>query len=67
MNEKKIERINELAKLAKVRDLTETETAERVKLREEYIKSFRSSLTKQLDNVRILDKDGKKSKLKKKS
>ncbi|MEG2584045.1 MAG: DUF896 domain-containing protein, partial [Oscillospiraceae bacterium] len=46
MNEKKIERINELAKLAKVRDLTEAETAERVKLREEYIKSFRSSLTK---------------------
>ena len=44
MEKAKIERINELGRLAKERELTEAEIAERAALREEYLKEFRASL-----------------------
>ena len=44
MDKKKIDRINELGRLSKERELTEDEKAEQKTLREEYIKFFRSSL-----------------------
>ncbi|MBE6532725.1 MAG: DUF896 domain-containing protein [Ruminococcaceae bacterium] len=44
MEKAKIDRINELGRIAKERELTEEEISERAALREEYIKFFRSSL-----------------------
>ena len=44
MDKKKIDRINELGRIAKERDLTEEEKAERQALREEYISFFRASI-----------------------
>lgn len=44
MDKAKIDRINELGRIAKQRELTEQERAEQKALREEYIKFFRASL-----------------------
>ncbi len=66
MEQKKIDRINELARKAKQGPLTEAETAEREKLRREYIDSFKASLVGQLDNTYIQRPDGSKEKLRKK-
>ena len=66
MEQKKIDRINELAKKAKTVGLTEEETKERDVLRREYIDSFKASLVGQLDNTYILRPDGTKEKLNKK-
>lgn len=62
MEQKKIDRINELARLAKERELTAEETAERQALRAEYIAAFRANLTAQLENTVIVDKDGNRIK-----
>ncbi len=40
----KVDRINELGRIAKVRPLTEAETEERAVLREEYLKEVRAAL-----------------------
>ena len=44
MEKAKIDRINELGRIAKQRELTEEERLEREELRAEYIKFFRSQL-----------------------
>ena len=44
MEKAKIDRINELGRLAKERELTEDEKQEREELRAEYIKFFRSQI-----------------------
>lgn len=44
MEKVKIDRINELGRIAKQRELTEEERLEREELRAEYIKFFRSQL-----------------------
>lgn len=44
MDKKKIDRINELARISKERELTAAEAEERRILREEYLKFFRESL-----------------------
>ena len=64
--EETIRRINELAALAKQRELTEEEQAERQQFRRKYIDSFKASLTAQLDNVYFVEQDGSQTKLKKK-
>ena len=67
MDQKQIDRINELARKAKSPEgLTEWEAAERAALRREYIDSVLGSLKGQLDNTYIMDEQGKKCKLKKK-
>ena len=66
MEQKKIDRINELAKLAKQRELTAEELAERAALREEYIAAFRGNLEAQLKGITIQYPDGSKKKLEKK-
>ena len=58
-----IARINELAKLAKERALTEEELAERNKLRRIYIDNVKANLIGQLDNTYIVSPDGTKKKL----
>ena len=44
MEKIKVDRINELARLAKERELTEEEKAEQAALRAEYIAEFRKTL-----------------------
>ncbi|MBQ2650220.1 MAG: DUF896 domain-containing protein [Clostridia bacterium] len=66
MTQEKIDRINELARLAKARELTAEETAERNALRREYIDSVKASLVGQLDNTYIVDEKGNKTPLNKK-
>ena len=65
MDQKKIDRINELARKAKTEGLTEAETAERAALRREYIDSVVGNLKGQLDNVYFVDDKGNKEKLRK--
>ncbi len=66
MEQSKINRINELAGLAKQRELTADETAERERLRAEYIADWRKGAQATLDNTYIIGTDGIKRKLKKK-
>ena len=44
MEKAKIDRINELGRISKTRELTDEEKAERQELREEYIKFFRAGI-----------------------
>lgn len=66
MEQKRIDRINELARKAKKAPLTEAEIKERDLLRREYIDSVVGSLKGQLDNTYIMDKNGNKTRLRKK-
>lgn len=66
MEQYKIDRINALAALAKKRELTARETAERDALRKEYIESWKRGATQALDNTYIMGEDGIKRPLKKK-
>ena len=67
MDQKQIDRINELARKAKSPEgLTEWEEAERAALRREYVDSVLGSLRGQLDNTYIVDEKGQKRKRKKK-
>ena len=66
MEQKKIDRINELARKAKTTPLTEDEQAEQAALRREYIDSVTGSLKSQLDRTYIVDEKGNKTKLRKK-
>ena len=62
-----IARINQLAKKAKGPGLTPEELAERDKLRRIYIDSVKASLVGHLENTYIVDPDGTKHKVQKKS
>lgn len=66
MNQEKIQRINQLAKLAKERTLTSEEEGERALLRQEYVASVKASLTAQLEQTYFLEADGSHQKLEKK-
>lgn len=66
MENSKLERINELAHIAKERELTAEELAERDALRKEYIKEWREGAMQVLDNTYIQTPDGKKHKLQRK-
>ncbi len=66
MDQKHIDRINELARLAKQRELTEEEQAERAQLRAAYVAAFRGNLEAQLQNITIQYPDGSRKKLEKK-
>lgn len=53
----KIDRINFLANKSKKEGLTEEEKLEQKQLREEYLKNFRENFRKQLESIRIVDKE----------
>lgn len=58
MERANIERINALTRISRERALTEQEQAERQKLREAYLKAFRSQMRVQLDNTVVEYPDG---------
>ena len=64
MEQKKIDRINELAKKAKTPEgLTPEELEERMALRQEYLDSVLGNLRRELDNTWVVDEHGNKRKL----
>ena len=63
MNQKKIDRINELAHKSKSEGLTEAEKAEQTELRNEYRRAVTGNLAAQLENTYIMTPDGKKLKV----
>ncbi len=67
MTDKKIARINELARKSKAEDLTEAEKAEQQALRREYLDEIKASLRSQLDHTSIKEPDGTVHKLTKKN
>ena len=67
MEQQKIDRINALSRKAKAEGLSEAELAEQAALRREYIDEYKENLRRQLDNTYILQEDGTKQKLQKKS
>ena len=67
MEQKKIDRINELARKSKAEGLTEAEQMEQKLLRAEYIEAYRQSLRSQLDAIVVKDENGKLRKLKKRT
>lgn len=67
MEQRKIDRINELARKHKAEGLTPEELAERDALRKEYVAAVRASLTAQLDNTWIVDEQGNKRPLPRKN
>ena len=66
MENSKLNRINELAALAKIRELSAEELAERDVLRKEYIAEWRQGAIQVLENTWVVGPDGKKRKLQKK-
>jgi uncharacterized protein YnzC (UPF0291/DUF896 family) len=58
MNQKRLDRINELARKQKTVGLTDAEKAEQKKLREEYLADFRKNLRGQLENISFVEADG---------
>ena len=67
MENSKLKRINELAAIAKQRELTSEELEERAQLRKEYIEEFRAGAMQILDNTYVQTPDGKKHKLQRKN
>ena len=66
MEKGKLNRINELAHIAKERELSQAELEERDRLRREYIAEWRKSAIDVLENTYIVTPDGRKRKLEKK-
>ena len=66
MEQKKIDRISELTRISRERELTAEEQRERQQLRREYIDDYKSSLTGILDNTYIQNPAGTKVKLERK-
>lgn len=58
MNQKDIQRINELYHKSKNEGLTPEEAAEQKKLRQDYIKAIRRNLRGSLDNIDVENPDG---------
>ena len=66
MDQAKKDRISELTRISRQRELTAEEQAERQALREEYLQSWRESVIGTLDNTYLVDENGNKRKLPKK-
>ena len=58
MNEKKIQRINELARKKKTVGLTGAEKVEQAELRKEYIEGYRRSLLHHIAGIKLFDEEG---------
>ncbi len=58
MEKTKLDRINELARLSKERELSPIEKEEQARLRKEYIAEWRQSTISLLENTVIVNPDG---------
>jgi len=58
LSKEKMARINELARKAKEKGLTEIEAKEQSKLRGEYLQTFRSSMLNTIKSVTVIDPEG---------
>ena len=58
MERQHIDRINELSRIARERELTREEQSERQTLRENYRRAFREQFRQQLDNTYVQYLDG---------
>lgn len=58
LDDKKLARINSLAKLSKKRALTLKEQKEQKELRQEYLNSIKSSFKNQITNLTVIDPEG---------
>ena len=67
MEKAQIDRINELARKLKTVGLTPAELEERDALRKQYLAAVRRNIDAQLEKVQIVETDGSKHKLKKKT
>lgn len=63
MEQCKMDRISELTRISRERELTCDEQTERKALREEYLAEWRLGAKQTLDTVYIIDEKGKKRKL----
>lgn len=66
MDQNKINRINELARLSKERELTAEEKAEQTELRNEFRRSVVGNLAGQLNTTVIVRPDGSRTKVERK-
>ncbi len=66
MIQEKLDRINELARLKRERELTAEEAEEQSDLRREYIAEWREGALQVLENTYIVDEKGNKRKLERK-
>jgi len=66
MIKEKMDRISELTRISRERELTEAEKAERQALREEYLAEWRRGTLETLESLRIENPDGTIVPLKKK-
>ena len=57
MEQKKLDRINQLAHKKKTIGLTDEELEEQAKLRAEFLEDFRKRFIAQLENIEIVDED----------
>ena len=62
-----LDRINELSRLSRQRELSEAENQEQKYLRERYLANFRRNVKAQLDNIYIVDENGNEQKLQKRN
>ena len=56
--ERKVQRINELTRISRERELTEEEQQERQALRMEYVESVKKNLAAQLNSTVVVDEKG---------
>ena len=63
MDKEKMNRISELTRLSRERELTPDELTERAALRAEYLQDWRKSTVNVLENTYIVDEKGNKQKL----
>lgn len=59
MKQEKIDRISELTRISRTRELTPQEQKERQLLREEYLQAIRKNMKDLLDNTTIVRQDGR--------
>lgn len=63
MEKTKLDRLSELTRISRIRELTNEEKSERQALRNEYRQSVIGNLTSQLENMTIIEPDGSKIKV----
>ena len=59
LDDQKLKRLNQLAKLKREDKISETELKELAGLREEYLSNFRNSFKNQIKNTKVIDPEGK--------